>query len=187
MSELKLLHWEREFRAAAKADDYSLFREHLRRLDLPDNPTPMMKGTILMVKACVAYARTDVQWLDKLLTMQNYNPAKSPDAQYMLTFDIFGEIYARLLDNFEMASIDLADLYGHPWMDCRLVGYKGLWVSHVDGTDLTKREMQFIEKQVTNDLYFDYEEDEIDIIFSEAPSSKYLFICVQDRGDPINV
>ena len=51
--------WERRFRAEAKIDDYAFFRDHLRRLDLPDKPELVIDGTILVMRDCEAYWKLD--------------------------------------------------------------------------------------------------------------------------------
>jgi hypothetical protein len=46
ISEDILDQWEKDFRTSAFADGISIFRDHLRRLDLPDSPQLMFEGTI---------------------------------------------------------------------------------------------------------------------------------------------
>jgi hypothetical protein len=179
MAKLTLQTWERDFRAAAKDDRYDIFRDHLRLLELPNKPFSMVKATILMVYAMEAYYTIDGRPSDDYLTMQNYNPAKST-APYMVTFDLHGHACARLLVDPELRSIDLADLYNHPWHPYKTVGYSQIWISRRDWTDLTKEEMGALEKLVTEDLLFDYEEDELDFWFNDS-NPKYLFVNVQDH------
>ncbi len=91
--------WERKFRAAAKADGYAIFRDHLRRLELPDSPEFLLEGTILTVRACCGYRlldSSDGKYVDQLLEMQHYDPANSTNARYAFTFDISGRSCARV-------------------------------------------------------------------------------------------
>jgi hypothetical protein len=183
MPNLTLTKWERDFRAAAKADDYNILRDHIRFLDLPGKPTSMLRATILMVHATAAYYEIDGRSCHDFLAMQEYNSAKSPTARYMFTFDLWGKAYARLLVDSEIRVMDLADLFNHPWMPYKVTGYHYIWISRTDCTDLTKREMKSLQKEVTNDLLFDYGEDEIDFWFDDSVS-KYLLACVQDHEEP---
>jgi hypothetical protein len=141
----------------------------------------MVEATILMVHAAAAYYNIDGRPYDDFLAMQNYNPAKSTGAPYMFTFNLYG-VYARLLVDPEIHTIDLADLYGHPWQPYRTVGYSYIWISHTDRTDLTEEEMEILDEQVTEDLRFDYSEDEVDI-WSDDSNASYLYVCVQDHLD----
>jgi hypothetical protein len=161
---------------------YSIFRKHLQFLELPGKPISMMEATILMVHASAAYYELDGRPYNDFLAMQNYNPAKSTGAPYMFAFDLNGHAYARLLVDPEIQTIDLADLYGHPWHPYRSVGYSQIWISHTDWTDLTEEETKALDEQVTEDLRFDYSEDELDVWFDDS-NAKYLYVCVQDHLD----
>jgi hypothetical protein len=160
-----LNQWIRDFRKAAKADKLALFRDHLKRLGLPDEPEQLLKGTIEVVTACCAYLNVDGRPFTEFLAMQRYNPADAPDAKYTFTFDLCGKAYARLLAPVKapLKQIDLADLYGHPWQEYKVCGYQTILVSRVDGRDLTHTEMARIEEAVTEDLRYDYPEDELAI------------------------
>jgi hypothetical protein len=180
MLKLTLSEWHTDFQAAAKVDHYDIFRHHLRFLELPGEPITMMEATVLMVVASAAYYEIDRQPSDELLAMQQYNPAKAPQAPYVFTFDLNGHAYARLLVDPEVHTIDLADLYGHPWHPYKSVGYRTIWISHRDWTDLTREEITYLEEKVTEDLRFDYPEDELDFWFDDS-NPKYLYVEVQDH------
>ena len=100
-----------------------------------------------MVYAMAAYYQIDGRPDDDFLAMQTYNPAKSPNAPYMVSFDLNGHACARLLVDPELKSIDLADLYNHPWHPWKTVGYSQIWISHRDWSDLTKKEMKALDKE----------------------------------------
>jgi len=180
---LILNKWHRDFHSAAKNDQYDIFSEHLRLLELPIKPISMLKATIHMVVAMTAYYQIDGRPSDRFLSMQTYNPAKSPNAPYMISFDLNGHACGRLLADPEL-NIDLADLYNHPWHPWRTVGYSRIWISHRDWSDLTKREMKTLEKLVNNDLMFDYSEDEIDFWFNDS-NAKYLYVNAQECTRPL--
>src|SRR3954464_3426912 len=91
MSQRAIERWERDFRAAAKADKYAVLRDHLQRLELPDSPELLLEGTIRAVRACSHYSALDHQddeQFDQFLEMQRYNPADATDARYAFTFDL---------------------------------------------------------------------------------------------------
>jgi hypothetical protein len=182
MNEDILDQWERDFRASALADDYTVFRDHLRRLDLPDNPLLMLEGTILFVRMCSAYAVVDERddKFDAFLAMQTYDPTKSIKARYAYTFDIFGKAFGRLYIDTKAGTLDLADLYGSPWNDYEVVGFHRLWISHPDWSPLTGLEWTELESVVSDDLRFDYTEDEIEFWFPYSPDETYLCVIVED-------
>lgn len=179
---LILNKWHRDFRSVAKNDHYDIFIDHLRLLELPSKPFSMLKATIHMVVAMWTYYQIDGRPTEDFLAMQTYNPTKSKNAPYMVSFDLYGRACARLLTDAKLHSIDLADLYNHPWNPWKIAGYSQLWISHRDWTDLTKKEMKTLEKLVTDDLRFDYGEDEIDFWFNDS-NAKYLYVNVQDHYD----
>ena len=191
MIEELLCQWERDFRAAARADDYAMFREHLGRLSprehlgrllRPDEPQLMLEATIRIVQMCSAFASMDGrgQEFGRFLNMQKYNSSEATDACYVFTFDLWGKAFARILVDTKVQTLDLADLYGTPWSDYEVVGFHYIWISHLDWSKLTKAELRQLEDEVTNDLRFDYGEDEIDFWFDGCLDETCLFITVQD-------
>jgi hypothetical protein len=133
-AELALSQWEQVFRAAAKADDYRIFRAHMRRLDLPNEPELLLEGTILVVQMSLAYLALDNQEVLVFLTQQRYDSSDVVWAPYQLTFDIHGKAYGRINVPAAMRQVDLADLYATPWYAYERVGYRGdedlPWVTH---------------------------------------------------------
>ncbi len=191
MSEELLDRWEQDFRTAARADDCAMFREHLERLSpqehlgqllRADEPQLMLEATIRIVRMCSAYATVDdrAEEFGRFLNMQKYNPSEATDARYVFTFDLWGKAFARVLVETKVQTLDLADLYGSPWSDYEVVGFHHLWISHPDWTNLTKDELLHLEDEVTNDLRFDYAEDELDFWFDDSLDENYLFVTVQD-------
>ena len=183
MPKLTLQDWDKDFRKPAKADRYDTFHDHMRFLELPGEPITMMRATILMVHASTAYYEIDGRAYDDFLVMQQYNPAKWPHARYAFAFGLCGKACALLLVDSEIHAIDLADLYGHPWEPHRTVGYSQIWISHTDWTDLTKEEIEVLCGLVTDDLRYDYTEEELDFWFDDS-NAKYLHVYVQDHDEP---
>jgi hypothetical protein len=180
---MEINQWERNFRASAKADEYAVLGDHLRRLALPDSPDLLLEGTIRAVQACLTYAtldRPDGKNFIPLLEMQQYDPADSRNTRYAFTFDLGGKAYARLLVEPGFKTLDLADLYGHPWHDYKVVGYNRIWISRTDWKELMKEELQQLEEDVTGDLRFDYSEDEVEFWFDSSLDKTYLAVFVHD-------
>lgn len=191
MNEELLDQWEQDFRTAARADDCAVFREHLRRISpeenlnrllQPNEPELMLEGTICVVRMCSAYATVDnlAKKFGQFLNMQKYNPAEATDARYVFTFDLCGKAFARVLVGTKVAQLDLADLYGSPWADYEVVGFHYLWISHPDWSNLTNEELRQLEDEVTEDLFFDYGEDELDLSLDDSLDEAYLLVTVQD-------
>lgn len=178
-----LQRWVREYRKAAEADDYKLFKSELNRLALPEVPELMLEGTINVIIACQAYAALDNQSFGAFLKMQRYDPAEAVDAQYVFTFDLCGKAYGRVLFSDKVGILDLADLYGHPWEDYKVCGYHAIYISRVDGRYLGKRELARLEKEVNDDLYFDYGEDELDCWFDDLSIDGTLLVTLQDHEE----
>jgi hypothetical protein len=180
MSTSSLKRWEREFRSAAKTDNLALFRDHLHRLGLPEEPEALLHGTILLVQACCEYLSLDGQSLTRFLEMQKYRSDDAGDAMYAFTFDLCGKGFARVLVSAKVEHIDLADLFGHPWWEYEVCGYYCFWVSRTDGDDLSAEELELIETEVTEDLRFDYSEDELDFWFDNSAVGGVLLVTLQD-------
>ncbi|MFC1910485.1 hypothetical protein ACFLXC_04270 [Chloroflexota bacterium] len=174
--------WEKQFRAAASVDKYALFRDHMQRLALPEKPKLMLDGTILAIQATLAYTRMEgrVIPLDQFMNMQRYNPANAPDARYVFTFNLCDKAYARILADEELILPDLADLYGHPWYIYKRVGYCSFWITHPDWSPLSDEERGTLEKNVTDDLFYDYSEDEVDFLCDVSPDETALYVVIQD-------
>jgi hypothetical protein len=174
------LAWENSFKAAAKADKCRLFREQLEWLSLPKKPKLMLEGTIFVMQAIACYAKIDGIPLDPFLAMQQYDPAKAPDARYVFTFYLSKNVFARVLTENNNSPLDLADLYNHPWYKYKSVGYHRLWITHPDYAPLDSAEMEQLKEMVTDDLSFDYREDELSFHFEECPDGRFLLVGLHD-------
>lgn len=175
--------WEEVFRSDAKKDNYSVFRDHMRRLDLPDKPELMLAGTIQMVIMCAAYCTLDRREKDfrEFLELQTYDPSKSKGAKYAYTFDIVGLTYARVLVRETKSPLDLADLYGTPWEEHEVCGFSGLWVSHLDWSPIKEAELCALEKEIMDDVYFDYGKDEVDVWCDGDSSPKFVRVHIDEQ------
>jgi len=178
-----LERWEDEFREAAKANDFNLMRDHMHRLSLPPEPELLVHGTVLVVRACCAYAALDGQSISSFLQLQRYFPADAPDAKYVSTFDLSGKGFARVLRSANDTVLDLADLYNHPWWEYEVCGYHCFWVSRTDGKDLSGAELRKIETEVSEDLRFDYSDDELEFWFDDSAVEGILQVNLQSLDD----
>lgn len=176
-----LAEWEQVFRATALNDNNRILRAHLRTLDLPDKPNLLLDGTILVVRRCAAYLMLDNQLVVDFLEYQKYDPAQATDARYLVTFDICGKAFARIAMPIPFKHVDLADLNEAPWQPYKLAGYSQFFVSRVDGKHLTPDEIRETENAVTNDLRFDYDEDELEFWFDPDTIEGVLTVAVHDR------
>jgi hypothetical protein len=79
--------------------------------------------------------------------------------------------------------LDLADLFNHPWLEYKVVGYRSIWITRTDWAELKKREKNYLEEQVEYDLRFDYAEDEVDFWFDDSINKRCLFVTVQDHDE----
>lgn len=185
MSRDAISEWAKSFRADALKDDLSVFRQHMQRLDLPDSPELMLEGTIEMVGLCAVFCNLDRRENDfrKFLEIQTYDPMASKGAKYAYTFDIVGFTYARILVANTKSPLDLADLYGAPWNKYEVCGFSGLWVSHPDWSPMKEKELRALEQEITDDVYFDYGEDEVDVWLDEDSSDRYVRVFIEDQDD----
>lgn len=175
-----LQDWEQEFRAAFAHDSGARFEPLLQRFGIRTGAQEMLEGTIDMVTACAAFSSMDGAEIDALLADQRYD-GQGSTATYALTFDLFGRSSARLLVRPEMKSIDLADLYEYPWDRLRAAGYSDFWISRLDGEDLSMDEVDELDRVVCRDIWFDYTEDEVSIIFDPDTYAGALSITVYEQ------
>jgi hypothetical protein len=180
-----LREWTADFRSAARTDSLSLFRRHLKRLSLPDEPRLLLEGTIQIMAFCAYYAALDGQQkgFRDLLRLQRYDPAQAPRARYEFTFDVYGKTFARVLVDAKVTNLDLADLYNHPWFNLEAVGYDDIWITRTDRRALTTQDKRFLEEEVEYDLRFDYSEDEVDFWFDDSLNRRALLVHVQDHEE----
>ena len=80
-----------------------------------------------------------------------------------------------------MKTLDLADLYEFRWERLRVAGFRELWLTRTDGADLSNREIVDLEEVVSGDIYFDYSEDDISIIFDPDTYPGALSVSVYER------
>jgi hypothetical protein len=180
----QLRRWEKSFRADAYADNYELFRNHLKRLQLGEKPKLMLEGTIRVMQAIWIYNTIDQLPLTQFIDMQQYDPSKAPNASYVFTFNLNGTVYARILVDSTLVIPDLADLYDHLFYDYKTVGYGSVSMSLPDWSPLTNKEFEDLENEVTDDLRYDYpEENDLHFFFDKGPDNTYLILGFYDEDE----
>lgn len=172
--------WEQEFRTDFARDGGDRFEPLLQRFGIRSGAREMLEGTVDFVTACAAFASMDGVDIGPLLADQRYD-AQASAATYALTFDLAGRSSARLLVRPDMKSIDLADLFEAPWERLRIAGYANFWVSRLDGEDLSIEEVEELDRVVCKDIWFDYSEDEVSIIFDPDTYPGALAITVYEQ------
>lgn len=174
--------WEKKFRKDALEDNLTIFREHLRRLELPDEPELLLDGTIKLVRLCAGYCSLDNRdsEFNDFLAAQTYDPAKSIKAKYAYTFKIHTKAYARVFVEFTKDPLDLADIYGSPWHEYQVCGFDLLWISHLDWSPLSKDEAIEIEREVTEDILYDYSEEELNYWCDSSMFEEFVLVNIQD-------
>jgi hypothetical protein len=59
-------------------------------------------------------------------------------------------------------------------------GYRSFWVSRTDGQNLSRSELTQIQDEVTEDLRFDYSDDELEFWFDDTAVEGILQVNLQD-------
>jgi len=157
--------WANRFRCEAVIDSASLLRKHLQRIGLPDEPEKLVEGTILCVNVAGAYSSNEGRTIKEFLSQQSYRPTLDPNSYYSFTFNLRGHTFARVISPLKDKTLDLADLYGHPWKKFKMCGYSEIRIARLDDTPLSEAEYDQIEKTITDDIFFDFTEDEVYIAF----------------------
>jgi hypothetical protein len=177
-----LRKWEQEFRADFARDSGARFETLILRFGIQTSAQEMLEGTVDFVTACAAFSSMDGAEISTLLVDQRYDGQASA-ATYALTFDLFGRSAARLLVRPEMKSIDLADLFEYPWDRLRVAGYREIWVSRLDGDELSLEEIDELDRVVSADIWFDSGEDDVSIIFDPDTYAGALAITVYEQTE----
>ncbi len=163
MAQSAFSRWANQFRRDALEDGMMLLRKHLRRVGLPDEPEKLIDGTIMYMSGCCAYLKIDGHSIDEFLAMQLYRPALDANSCYSFTFNLLERTFGRIITPLHAKYLDLADLHDHPWNDFKMAGYSDFRVARLDDDDLSEDEIEDIERAITDDILFDYAEDEVDI------------------------
>jgi hypothetical protein len=168
-------------------DSASLLRKHLQRIGLPDEPEKLVEGTILCVNVADAYSENEGRAIKEFLSQQSYRPTLDPDSYYSFTFNLRQQTYARIISPLNAKTLDLADLYGHPWNQFKMCGYSEIRIARLDDTPLSEQEYDQIEKTIIDDIFFDFTEDEVYIAFDREAVPGILVAYFMDVETDVEV
>jgi hypothetical protein len=178
-----LLHaWEQAYRQDFEKDSGAVFATILQRFGLDVDAPAMLEGTIEFVRATAALRELDNLDVVAFLAEQRYAP-QCTATTYSLVFDVCQHGAACLLTTPDLKFIDLADLYGWPWERLELVGYSSFWVYRIDGQALDAAEIEALDQQVSNDIAFDYGDDEVSVDFDPDSFEGALTVTICDHPD----
>jgi hypothetical protein len=180
MSKNTFSRWANRFRRDAVKDNMALIRDHLQRIGLPDEPEKLVDGTIMFMTACCAYLQIDGRSMDEVLDIQAYRPDLDADSYYSLTFNLFDEAFGRVIAPRDFKCLDLADLHDFPWNDFKMCGYYDFRVARLDNKALSDAEIEEIEDAITDDIRFDYSEEEVELLFDRDAVPGVLVVYVMD-------
>jgi hypothetical protein len=168
-------------------DSASLLRKHLQRIGLPDEPEKLVEGTILCVNVGGAYSENEGQTIKEFLSQQSYRPTLDPNSYYSFTLNLRGHTFARIITPLKDKTLDLADLYGHPWNQFKMCGYSEIRIARLDDTPLSEAEYDQIEKTITDDIFFDFTDDEVIIAFDRQAVKGILVAYFLDMETDVEV
>lgn len=172
--------WANRFRRDAVKGNMELARNHLQRVGLPDEPEKLIDGTVMFMIACCAYLQIDGRSMDEVLDIQAYRPDLDADSYYSLTFNLFDRAFGRVIAPRDFKCLDLADLHDFPWKDFKMCGYYDFRVARLDNKALSDPEIEEIENAITDDIRFDYSEEEVEILFDRDAVPGVLVVYVID-------
>ena len=193
MSEDLIKDWIKRFRSDSVSDGLHLLDDHMSRLSeavgVPQGIPTLGEGTVQVVVACYAYLgldHCDRSRTKRFLDLQRYSLWKQNGDGYIFTFDLHSKAYGsiRVEDSSRLGGyVDLAALYGHPWWEYERVGYDKLYITRLDWAEFTGPELELIESQVTEDIRWDYSEDELDMLTEISDEGNCFTVNLQGRYD----
>ena len=193
MSEDLIKDWIKRFRSDSVSDGQHLLDDHMGRLseavDVPQAIPTLVEGTIQVVVACCSYwsiGSVDPERIGQFLNFQKYSLWDRQASGYVLTFDLHPKAYGSIrVEDVSMLRgyVDLADLYGHPWWEYERVGYGKVHITRSDWDELSETELDQINSQVTEDIRWDYSEDELDMWTEISDEGNCFTVNLQERYD----
>ena len=153
--------WQRQFAADAVADDANEILRHIDYLGLDCSRADMLMGTDMLLAAAIAYSHMDGRDCTDFIRQQRYWLRGEGLPFYILTFDLVKKHFGRLLTEKKISGVDFADLFNHPWNEYRTAGFHAVHISRLDGEPIEDDERQALELRFTEDMYFDYTDEEV--------------------------
>ena len=170
------LNFQLQFSADAEADDYAEIRRHIEYLGLDGSPAAMLEGTNFLLLAIMTYCKMDNRTCKPLIKQQRYWLCGEDLPFYCLTFIFNDGHFGRVLTDEKISFVDFADLYDHPWEKYKTVGFDRVYISRLDGDILFEDELETLTRRISEDIYFDFAEDEvaINVIFTNLQDDTVL-------------
>jgi hypothetical protein len=180
--------WLFEFTTAAAADNYADLLRPIEHLELKCSPKNAMAATIALVNAIVAYCQLDGRDCETFVNRQQYGLNSDKRNKYCLIFDISGmtsKYFGRILTDINFTSIDLEDLFDHPWPMSNAAGFTEVYITRLDGKQIGTREIGKLYKVVASDMYYGHSEKElsVDVIPSDFNDTVVIYAVETDGED----
>lgn len=153
--------WLRQFSADAVADDANELQRHIDYLQLGCSRADLLHGTDLLVLAVMTYLSLDGRDCEPFIEQQKYWLCGEGLPHYILTFELGEKHFGRLVADKKISGIDFADLFNHPWYAYKTAGFSEVYISRLDGEPFDPGEIDDLERRFTEDICYDYEEDEV--------------------------
>ncbi len=176
-----LRHWENKFRLDATSDHYAGLDDHLQQVCAGTYiPELSLEATIHIVRSCCVYASMGGSQYDvkRFMSMQQYSTNQHNEKSWVFTFDLGNSAYARVVLEQNSTVLDLADLMEHPWDDMKSIGFYRLYINKCTWDTINEQEATSWERLVKEDLYADYDEDELDIYVELSDERNYIDIDI---------
>lgn len=153
--------WLRQFMREASADAAHEIQRHIDYLKLDCSSGKLLKGTRFLVSAVIANLSMDGRNSECFIAQQKYRLCGKTLPHYILTFDLGKHNFGRLLADRNISRIDFADLFNHPWHAFETIGFNRVYISRLDGQPFDPGETGELERRFTQDIYYDYSEQEV--------------------------
>jgi len=180
---MQYVQWRDEYWREAQRDHNELLAVHLKRLGVCPIPELKQEWQADVIAACLFLSERSEQAKREFLARQRYVPRTEDGGTYVVTLGHFEENFARIVVSGDLIDIDFADLYGTPWDVLQAVGFDTAWITRVDGQPLGALEVQSLERDIEEDLLYDFDETEISFYFVVDEGFEALKLHVQDREE----
>jgi hypothetical protein len=93
--------------------------------------------------------------------------------------------FGRILTDINFTSIDLEDLFDHPWPMSNTAGFSDIYITRLDGKRIGTREIRRLYKVVASDMYYGHSEEElsVDVIPSDFDDTVVIYAVETDGED----
>jgi hypothetical protein len=102
------------------------------------------------------------------------------ESYYSFSFNLLDWAFGRVIAPRDIKCLDLADLHDYPWNDFKMCGYYDFRVARLDNRALSDPEIEEIENAITDDIRFDYSDEEVEILFDRDVIPGVLIVYVYD-------